>query len=392
MKTINNSLNVYNFNIKILKLINSSRTVVVIKVWRIEQRHRQKTLLINKTTMVFSTIIVWPEAPYTVLAVGDEKTFGYHQNELMGQSILKLSGPQTDSLLFQRIVSSLQMSTMQLILYDGAGQILETSVSSRPLFLDGDLVGCLIILRPSSAVTLHQVFNEIRESRFPHCLVSAASPYRVQMAEDGFLSKFAFSREVVLGIDLPSLQESGAKSSNKLESMLAAASNGDVGRGRTTFQSAAHVSGVEEEVLCLPVVEGLNGPVHHVLVLLRPGPPGQRPSAPGLFGSPAPQDAAAAAAHDLAIRSRPRGGQGSGPWVMLTRARLEPLCELSLTEAARMVGVSNTAFKRGCRKLGLRRWPYRRARGRGAGSGRPGRPASDSGSACGGNNRPGSEE
>ena len=92
------------------------------------------------------------------------------------------------------------------------------------------------------------------------------------MAEDGFLSKFAFSREVVLGNDLPSLQESGARSSNKLESMLAAASNGDVGRGRTTFQSAAHVSGVEEEVLCLPVVEGLNGLVHHVLVLLRPGP------------------------------------------------------------------------------------------------------------------------
>lgn len=50
------------------------------------------------------------------------------------------------------------------------------------------------------------------------------------------------------------------------------------------------------------------------------------------------------------------------PLVVVTRAVLEPLFEMTLVGAARALGVGTTALKSACRKLGLRGWPYRRSR------------------------------
>ena len=46
--------------------------------------------------------------------------------------------------------------------------------------------------------------------------------------------------------------------------------------------------------------------------------------------------------------------------VVVTPAILQRLSDLSLAQAAQALGVSATAFNRACRRLGLRRWAYRR--------------------------------
>lgn len=46
--------------------------------------------------------------------------------------------------------------------------------------------------------------------------------------------------------------------------------------------------------------------------------------------------------------------------IVLTRAILESLFHLPLNEAAKHVGLSNTTFKKACRRFGVMKWPYRR--------------------------------
>ena len=49
---------------------------------------------------------------------------------------------------------------------------------------------------------------------------------------------------------------------------------------------------------------------------------------------------------------------------MITSAMIEALRGQPLPAAARAVGVSATTFKRACRRLGIRRWGFRRGPGR----------------------------
>ncbi len=75
--------------------------------------------------------------------------------------------------------------------------------------------------------------------------------------------------------------------------------------------------------------------------------------------------------HALAVcplivpRPSPRStaGPGSKPIaVLVTPERIASLAHLSLREAAAAAGISATAFKRACRRLGVRRWAYKRGR------------------------------
>ena len=52
------------------------------------------------------------------------------------------------------------------------------------------------------------------------------------------------------------------------------------------------------------------------------------------------------------------------PRIFITLQLLDTLRGLSLPHAARVVGVSATAFKRACRRLGVLRWDFRRGPGR----------------------------
>jgi len=64
-----------------------------------------------------------------------------------------------------------------------------------------------------------------------------------------------------------------------------------------------------------------------------------------------------------AIFPRRKAGQhrkdGQGP-VFITLEVLESMAEVPLSDAAKQLGVSTTAMKKACRKLGVQRWPYRK--------------------------------
>ena len=74
------------------------------------------------------------------------------------------------------------------------------------------------------------------------------------------------------------------------------------------------------------------------------------PSFPNLAVAPLRSPSAAIRQRE-GVRRRP---------VVVTPAILQRLSDLSLAQAAQALGVSATAFNRACRRLGLRRWAYRR--------------------------------
>ena len=353
----------------------------------LNNRHQQYSLFFlnycNSTAMCDASLAIWIETPFNVLALKDPTIFGYSEKEIVGQTVLKFSGPETNLKIFQAAIANtaeLGTSIMQLILYDRNGKSCRSMASFRPLLYNGVLVGCLLTLRPSYALSLQQVFKEVRESNHPHCLVSATSTNSIHMADEGFLTKLGCSRADVLGKDLIQLSNSAAK----LSSMLTLAGNGDIGRGRIEFQLGSK-SFAEQSAACVPVVEAANGTIRHILLLLLPAPTncdesdqrGPQPCAVGLDDllqplpkvAPGGATASPSAAGDSPARcsganivirphSRPHG---TAP-VVLTEALLAPLRRLSLLRAAAALGVSATAFKHACRRLGLKRWSYRRGR------------------------------
>ena len=58
------------------------------------------------------------------------------------------------------------------------------------------------------------------------------------------------------------------------------------------------------------------------------------------------------------VTLRTRGS--SGQWVELTLELVASRMHMSMTRASEAFGVSRTAFKQACRRLGIKRWPFRR--------------------------------
>lgn len=176
--------------------------------------------------------------------------------------------------------------------------------------------------------------------------------------------------------------------------------------------NVSNVSLPEEDVMCVPVVDSDNGPIRHILVVIIPADsdswkcdcqdgattkasepstvntitdrtPSDFLAGSGLTLAPSPEptatvtpttpaqsaasNAAAGPGPAIAIRPRQRRGLPQPP-VLVTRDSLEVLRSLSLAQAARAVGVSPTAFKVACRRLGIQRWEYQRGRGPSLGS------------------------
>jgi hypothetical protein len=87
----------------------------------------------------------------------------------------------------------------------------------------------------------------------------------------------------------------------------------------------------------------------------RPADPSH--NAPGFFLSLPGHDGAGPA---IFPRRKAGGGGCSGMPVIITQEVLKTLEGQPLTAAAQRLGVSPTAFKNACRKLGIRRWAYRK--------------------------------
>ena len=365
-----------------------------------------------------SAIVVLPLAPFNIIAaIHDSSILGYEQNEIVGKSVFHLTGPFSDVNLLRCAMyraASHTSSTQQLVLYDRDRRPQHMIVLCSPLIRSGILLGCLVLFRPSFAITLQHVFKNVQQSSLPYCLVSAMYPHNIHMVNEGFMAGLGCSREDMLGKDLLTVIELTRTDCRDWNLMLGAASRGAAGHVTVLVRSGPAGNLAEVDMICLPVVETPNGPIRHFTVLFLPGPTSPSTNdfdgnelhrscmdaadgisrlafhhpqlaqiyadsniltrsrspesesdnvltdvSPALSGAPG-----AAPSHAVLPRFKPRSDPSPrGKPVVLTLATLDVLGELSLAQAAQAVGLSATAFKRACRRLGLKQWRYRRHRG-----------------------------
>ena len=333
---------------------------------------------------------------------------GYYSHEIIGQSIFSFTGKHSDARMLQEAVESIQSDKMQLVLYDASGGDRRMIVSCSPA---DDQHCCLLTIYPSEAITLPEAFADCPLAR---TLISADAPHAIHMVNNAFLDRFACSRSEALGRpmhhfhgdashdlanhDLANLAVTALSDTGPDTAWFAlyrAALDGRVAH-RLSISSDARgeASGCgSDEVACVPVVEAPNGRIRHLLVTfgdvqsLQGGggacePTRNRLAAPCASRAPGRHVRRKAAAttadrsssfvcprSTILPRRKPRtaGAQasidGAPPQpVAVTRELLGALAHLPLHEAAASAGVSATAFKKACRKLGVRRWVYSRRR------------------------------
>ena len=335
------------------------------------------------------SIIVLAENPFNVMATEDSAILGYGKNELIGHSVItKICGPKTDIPLLQLAIMKAvnhQESKGQYVLYDRHSNHHHSMVSFAPFYHEDILVGCRVVLHPSQAITLQQAFEVIQESNGPNCLVAIDVPHIVLMVNKEFTARFASGNQLILGHDLFSVVLSNSHDDLQRWAMLfAAVREGRVVKGTVVICSATGDGTVADEAMCVPVVEAANGSIRHFLIFFPPTvaasasacqcpvphntrqPVPNRPAQDDRAASTAstPRRSAPAAGPAIQPRRKPgteaaAGGRQPGP-VVITSAVISTLRDLPLQEAAQTLGISATAFKRACRKLGLKRWAYKR--------------------------------
>ena len=344
---------------------------------------------------------------------GTFTTLGYHPYEINGHNVLAITGARSDTRMLQSAIESMQGLKMQIILYDASGDERRLIVSCSPFYEDFVLVGCLLTIQPSEAVMLQEAFAECLHAR---ALVSADYPHAIHMANDAFLDRFSCDRQDVLGqplhffssinselVDRALAPHFDADPEEAWSALLATALDGRVARWRRDTSDDIGVQICDngaDEVTCAPVVEAPNGYIRHIVVSFGPppgvgsadvpvvngcSPPQLNPSAKRRVRPAALRGLAMAATADTTcslvcprLRSlghaifprrkpslqvqRPRNDSALAPPVVVTRELIAALADLPLNKAAAAAGVSATAFKKACRKLGVRRWAYKRGR------------------------------
>ena len=271
----------------------------------------------------------------------------------------------------------------QLVLYDSSGDEQRLMVSCSPFRNACTLVGCLLTIRPSEAITLQDALASRHRAS---ALVSAEEPHAVHLASDAFLNRFASARPDALGRPLHLVcggqrtrLGDAAGPDAAWFGLLRAALGGRV--ARVPLAGAAEGCGgvaAGDEVACTPVVEAPNGRIRHLLVTIGPAPSDAGAARPRPSGGTSCD--AEAGEHEgpgctrlrargptaIVPRRRYRTDSAAGPLrappVVVTRELVAALAGLSIRQAAAAAGVSVTAFKQACRRLGIRRWAYKRHR------------------------------
>ena len=317
-----------------------------------------------------------------------------------GDSILKLIGPLSDSSLFQSEIINQKNQTdpvprkMQFVIYNLAGSHQNMLVTfTQHCEEKNQFPGCRIRFEPSAAITLREAFEE---SGLCKMLVSARSPYVVHMMNQAFSRLLGCSREQVLGRELDRLELFDCEG---LDLLAEAARNGQSAGGRVSLNTKLITANNQADasifVACFPVVEAANGVVKYMLIVSYPGPNnedtcepntqpfeakieqfGPKPDPGGQVRTPpsinliAPPNIFASAISPASLiipRRRAVNHHGkirrppAAP-VVVTPELLSRLQGLSLSDVARTIGVSPTALKKALRKLGIKRWVYRRRR------------------------------
>ena len=315
---------------------------------------------------------------------------GYHPCQINGQNVLILMGESSDARMFQRAILNMEGFKMQLVLYDSTSRKRLFIASCSPFHEACGFVGCLLTLQPSEAITLRDVCFDDKHAC---ALVSANAPNCIHTTNDFFLHRFACARPNGLPLHLfysgPDFSfrdfAHAANTDSAWSALLNEALGGRITRMSPFLPDAENSLANAEEVTCVPVAEAHNGRISHLLVTFGPMPccRGETKSLPNAnaHASPAarrltkvPTAADATGfficphlhSHGPAIFPRPKplsdGTLGAVAPVVITRELVAGLADRPLQQAAAAAGVSATAFKKACRKLGVRRWAYRRRR------------------------------
>ena len=334
---------------------------------------------------------------------------GYDPNAINGLSILAITGAESDTRMLQSAIESMQGLKMQLILYDASGHAKRLIVSCSPYYENFLNVRCLLTIQPSEVVTLQDAFADCLHAR---ALVSADYPHAIHMANGAFLDRFSCGRQDVLGqplhffsrMDSTSISTAltnpcSADFEEAWSALLDTALDGRVARQRkdVTDDVGVLISGNDtDEVTCAPVVEAPTGLIRHLVVSFGP-PPGvgsaderfvdgcrlphpsqsaKRRVRPGLEKTAEAATGTKSAflvcprlrslGHAILPRRKPSlevsRSLPLAPPVVVTRELIAALADLPLNKAAAAAGVSASAFKKACRKLGVLRWAYKRGR------------------------------
>jgi hypothetical protein len=252
-----------------------------------------------------------------------------------------------------------------------------------------------LCITPSETITLHKALGNCC---CPYALSSAECPYIISMVTDPFAAKFKCTSNEALGQPLAHFVSSWCENLN-WDVVLNTVVNGQRVSGMlSSGLSTDNFCPISEQMTFVPVVETPNGRVRHILVLFSqvPSPvvqplaglctmhstnvrqPNFLPSSPSsadLNSSPIPRVAVISSRSscihpsptphsDQAIILRPRSSHRApakrASEVAVTPELLGTLRSLPLPRAAAAAGVSATAFKKACRRLGVRRWGYTR--------------------------------
>ena len=327
-------------------------------------------------------------------------------------------GAKSDPRMLQKEIFEMTSQKVQIMFYDSSGYERSLIISCSPFYESSNFIGCLIILHASEAITLQEALTE---STFPRILVSSSAPYSIHMANDAFLHHVACSRCEALGRPLQTfstfidLCEDPFKHENMdgfifevsavWSGLLSLALDGRVASHLLTSSDAIYEA-KSEAVTLVPVVEAPNGHIRHLLITFGPrndadgrkelspektsgdsGPstealPGQSTAANRRGAAPQRPTAGSAAPAFFVCPTQRTAGPAIFPRrkvnadgtlapaapVVVTRELVAALADLPLHEAAAAAGVSATAFKKACRKLGIKRWAYKRRRPAAAGA------------------------
>ena len=336
---------------------------------------------------------------------------GHYPHQINGKNILAVTGKRSDPCMLQIAIQGMQGNKMQLILYDSNGGERSLIVCCIPFYEAGAFVGCQLNLRPSAAITLYDALADSVQARV---LLSAQAPHDIHMANESFFRHFACSRSEVLGRPVDIVRgftnyfddTIAAQIQTDFEAVwpafLCAAIDGCVVKWPSmASDSCASLYGIT----CAPVVDAPNGPIRHLLLTFDASSCAEGEKIPCLdeslktnAGHTAQLHAAkitgcsceptqpitvkdipgqSARAHKRSLtavifpRRQPRpdgslaqddGPRTRAPPVVVTPGLVSALADLPLRKAAIAVGISVTAFKKACRKLGIRRWAYKRGR------------------------------
>ena len=366
----------------------------------------------NRTS---AAVVCWVETPFVVLATGQSWTFGFSKLELMGEPIEKLTGPLSNLSLVQHAImntSNLQSAQVEVFMHDERGESMPLVVSCSPLLAEGTFLGCLTVFRPYKAIP-GNIPAASKAISYARCLMSA-NVRPAMVSNDSSISKCQLDKNDLRhqqASEHVSLTMRGSRPRSWSTMLDYGGDGGDVEnwrRGaleRPCYAIDTTTSNNLDVAISTPVPQQPSSILHDIIL-----PPLILP--PSMIGEPEAARAVAAApayvfnAFTAADPKRDTCCQGSTDFstagdsqaatfstaalhivfpapscrptvtgcckpkdklaaaTVLTPAILAALQGQPLPAAARSVGMSATAFKRACRRLGTRRWGFRRGPGR----------------------------